>query len=59
MDHSRIRYFPHIVHADVENEQGDGESDDRVAERFHSAFGHGAQPFKPPNRNLSQARCMS
>jgi hypothetical protein len=29
---------------DVENEQGDCEGDDTVAERFDSALGHGAIP---------------
>jgi hypothetical protein len=59
VDHSRIRYLPHVVQVDIDNEQGNCKSNDTVAERFHSAFGHGAPLFKPPNRNLTQAHCMS
>src|SRR5260370_13502481 len=38
---------------DVENEQGNCEGDDTVAERFDSALGHGATLFKRLNRNLT------
>src|ERR1051326_3417820 len=59
VDHSRIRYLPNVFQVDVENEQGDCESDNTVAERFYSAFGQGAPSLKPPNRNSTQVHCMS
>ena len=61
----RLNHF-HIVdicsgvfQVDVENEQGNREGDDTVAERFDSALGHGATLFKPLNRNLTHDHCMS
>jgi hypothetical protein len=60
LDHSRIiDTCPDVFQVDVENEQGNGEGDDTVAERFDSALGDGAPPFKLGNRNSTHAHCMS
>jgi hypothetical protein len=48
-----------VFQVDVENEQGNGEGDDTVAERFDSALGHGATLFKRLNRNLTHDHYMS
>src|ERR1700745_4320567 len=61
----RLNHF-HIVdicsgvfQVDVENEQGNCEGDDTVAERFDSALGHGATLFTLSNRNLAHDYYMS
>ena len=59
LNHPRIVDICSVFQVDVENEQGNCESDDTVAERFDSALGHGATLFKRLNRNVTHAPCMS
>ena len=40
-----------VFQMDIEDEQGNREGDDTVAERFDSSLGHGATLFKPLKRN--------
>src|ERR1700722_14449777 len=59
LNHSRIiDICSGVSQVDVENEQGNCEGDDTVAERFDSALGHGATLFKRSNRT-THAHCMS
>src|ERR1700720_2705376 len=60
LNHFRIiDICPGVVQVDVENEQGNREGDDTVAERFDSALGHRATLFTRLNRNVTHAACMS
>src|ERR1700719_3638830 len=60
LNHPRIIDFcSGVFQVDVENEQGNREGDDTVAERFDSVLGHRATLFKRLNRNLTHAACMS
>jgi hypothetical protein len=52
LNHSRvIEISSRVFQMDVENEKGNREGDDTVAERFDSALGHGATLFSLLKRN--------
>ena len=59
LNHARIIDFcSGVFQVDVENEQGNCEGDDTVAERFDSVLGHRATLFKRLNRNVTHDHCI-
>src|SRR5580700_11139164 len=60
LNHSSIiEVRSRVFQVDIENEQGNCEGDDTVAERFDSALGHRATLFTRLNRNSTHDHYIS